>query len=146
MTGNTWLAPTETENGCNANGTALYYSFIGNGQYYRLHLLEGVANFNLIEKDCQTGRCLLSQKLGSGRNSILIASKMDQEYHLRISAPDSVLFRFALECFDPNTNQSCFDAAPVNVPANTGVTFKVGLAFSLVILVSAYPHAALVLP
>ncbi|MBL0082252.1 MAG: hypothetical protein IPP37_07375 [Saprospiraceae bacterium] len=61
LTGNTWLAPIETENGCNANGTALYYSFIGNGQYYRLHLLEGVANFNLIEKDCQTGRCLLSQ-------------------------------------------------------------------------------------
>ncbi len=112
LTGNTWLAPTETENGCNANGPALYYTFTGNGQYYRLHLLEGVANFNLIEKDCQTGRCLLSQKLGSGRNSILIASKMDQEYHLRISAPDSVLFRFALECFDPNTNQSCFDAAP----------------------------------
>lgn len=112
LTGNTWLAPIETENGCNAEGPALYYTFTGNGQYYRLHLIEGVANFNLIEKDCKTGRCLLSQKLGSGRNSILIASKEDQEYHLRISAPDSVLFRFALECFEPNTNQSCFDAAP----------------------------------
>ena len=108
--GNTWLAPNDTPNGCNAAGQALYYSFTGDGNYLRLNLRSGKAVFNLMEEDCVDGRCIFSQTLGATRHSVLISTKNNQVYYLRVAAPDTVTFSFDLECFVPHDNASCLDA------------------------------------
>lgn len=110
VSGNTWLAPLTGENGCNANGPALYYTFTGDGNYLRINLKEGKAIFNLMENDCVSGRCLFTQTLGVTRHSVLISTKPDQLYFLRVSAPDSIDFSFEIECYEPNSNQVCLDA------------------------------------
>ncbi|MFN8318942.1 MAG: hypothetical protein U0V54_05905 [Saprospiraceae bacterium] len=67
----------------------------------------GKAVFNLLEDDCVDGRCIFSQTLGTSRHSILISTKNNQVYYLRVAAPDTVTFSFDLECFVPHDNASC---------------------------------------
>jgi hypothetical protein len=110
-----------------------YFHFIGDGNFINFKLKQKSANsigYEVIENDCQQGRCLFQGNFTSKGENITIDTKKNTDYYIKFFAIGDVSFEFESTCYEPHENTSCVDATFLKCGTSLKINLNSPLGYS----------------